>query len=62
MSRRSDIVPEDVSEARQSPWLKTAIFIIHATIIPITLILALSSLLRVIVLAEWLEPMRLVSK
>jgi hypothetical protein len=58
--RRPDLVSEDVSEARKSPWLKTAMFIIHATIIPITLILALSSLLRVIVLAEWLKPMRLV--
>ena len=51
-----------IVEVSQSPWLKTVLFIIHATIIPITLILVLSSLLRVIVLAEWLEPMRLVSK
>ncbi len=50
-----------VADIRQSPWLGTVLVLLHATLIPITVALALSSLLRVMVLAERLTPVRLVS-
>ncbi len=54
--------PSVIADIRQSPWLGTVLVILHATLIPITVALALSSLLRVMVLAERLTPVRLVSE